>query len=90
MSTTVIDTPQGISAWVWLSRMHQIALELNTGLKHSGGPILASMYRQGLIDVNLRGTKANKKMVLAAMVEQYAEAMPDWEPSASIKEALAS
>lgn len=86
--STVIDTPDGIATWVWLSRMHQLAIELNTGMRSSRGPILAGMFREGLIDVNLRGTAANKRMVLAAMVETMTEQDPEYVPSASIRRAL--
>lgn len=86
--STVIDTPGGIRAWVWLSRMHQLALEINTDMRHSRGPILTSMYAEGLIDVKLRGTRANKRMVLALMVETMREADPKYSPGASIRRAL--
>lgn len=85
-STTL--TGPAIGAWRFLSRMHQIALELNTGMHHSRGPILASMYAEGLIDVKLRGTRANKKAVLALMVETMKTADPDYRPGASIRRAL--
>lgn len=84
-----ITTPAGIRAWVFLSRMHQLALELNTGMTHSRGPILRSMYLEGLIDADLKGTRKNKRAVLEMMVETYREAMPGWEPSESVKRALA-
>lgn len=75
--------------WVFLSRMHQLALELNApGLKAMRMPILRAMHLEGLIDTELRGTVANKRTVLAAMVEQHREATPGWEPSESIKRAL--
>lgn len=83
-----LDTPEQISAWVFLSRMHQLALELNTGLKHSRGPILKAMFMEGLIDADLKGTKKNKKMVLGLMVDTYKEIMPEWEPSPSVIRAL--
>lgn len=83
-----LDTPAQIGAWVFLSRMHQIALELNTGMKHSRGPILKAMYMEGLIDVELRGTEKNKRMVLGLMVDSYKEVMPNWEPGPSVKKAL--
>lgn len=87
--TTALTTPAAIGAWVFLSRMHQIALELNTGMKHSSGvPILRAMHREGLIDVELRGTKANKRAVLTLMVETYRENVPGWEPPASVTRAL--
>lgn len=85
---TVIDTPAGIQTFMWLRYMHMIALELNTTMTHSGGPILRQLYRAGLIDAELRGTKANKRMVLAAMVETMQEIRPDYVPSASITRAL--
>lgn len=88
--STVIDTPGAINTWHFLSRMHQLAIELNTGMKHSKGPILANMYREGLIDVNLRGTRANKIAVLAMMVETMTAADPTYTPSAGIARALKS
>lgn len=88
MSGFIADTPGAIRAWQFLGFMHQIALELNTGMKHSRGPILAQLYRAGLIDANLRGTAANKRMVLAAMVETMREVDPNYRPSASITRAL--
>lgn len=85
---TAITSPGGIRAWVFLSRMHQLALELNTDMRHSRGPILRSMFLEGLIDVSLRGTRANKRAVLSAMVETMREADPAYSPSASIRRAL--
>lgn len=85
---TSLDNPGATAAWQWLSRMHQIAMELNTDMRHSRGPILAAMFHEGLIDVKLRGTRANKRMVLAAMVETMREADPNYRPSASITRAL--
>jgi hypothetical protein len=86
---TVIDTPAGIQMFMWLRMMHMLALDLNTGMGHSGGPILRQMHRAGMIDAELRSTKANKRMVLAAMVEQMKEANSEYDPSESIKRALA-
>lgn len=85
---TVIDTPAGIQTFMWLRMMHMIALELNTGMGHSGGPILRQMFRAGMIDADLRGTKANKRMVLAAMIETMQDADPSYTPSASMVRAL--
>jgi hypothetical protein len=85
---TVIDTPAGIQNFMFLRFMHMIALELNTGMSHSGGPVLRQLFRAGLIDADLRGTKKNKTMVLEAMVEQYKEIYPGWEASASVRRAL--
>lgn len=86
---TVIDTPAGIQTFMWLRFMHMIALELNTGMGHSGGPILRQLYRAGMIDADLRGTKANKRMVLGEMVKVMQEIRPDYVPSESIRRALA-
>lgn len=72
----------------WLSCMHMLALELNTGMTHSRGPILKAMHQRGFIDAPLRGTKANKRMVLAAMVDQMRDMDPDWNPSESVARAL--
>lgn len=87
--TIVLDTPGQIQVFQWLRFMQMIALELNTGMGHSQGPILRALYRAGLIDAELRGTKANKRMVLQAMVEQMQEMDPTYVPSPSITEALA-
>lgn len=85
---TALDTPGAINTFMWLRMMHMIALDLNTGMGHSGGPILRQMFRQGLIDTELRGTKANKRMVLAAMIETMQDADPAYVPSESIRRAL--
>lgn len=87
-AATVIDTPAGIQNFMWLRFMHMLALDLNTGMGHSGGPILRQMHRAGMIDAELRGTRKNKIMVLEAMVEQMKEAVKDYTPSASITRAL--
>lgn len=84
----VIDTPAGIQTFMWLRMMHMLALDLNTGMGHSGGPILRQMHRAGMIDTELRSTKANKRMVLSAMADAMKEADSTYEPSPSIVRAL--
>jgi hypothetical protein len=84
--TVIAGEPQ-VRQFVWLQTMHKLALELNSGLKAHRQPILAGMYRAGMIDAPLRGTAANKRMVLAAMVEALG---PEYTPSASIVRALSS
>lgn len=85
----VLDTPGQIQHWVFTSRMFQLALELNTGMKHSRGPILTIMYREGWIDKPLRGTRANKKMVLQLMVDQCKKLRgPDWAVPVTVQAAL--
>lgn len=86
--TIALDTPAQIAAAQWLSFMHMIALEINTGMKHSRGPVLRLLYRAGLIDAEIRGTKKNKIMVLGMMVENYQSVVPTYTPSASIQRAL--
>lgn len=81
-------TGAGIQTFMWLRMMHMLALELNTGMGHSGGPILRQMHRAGMIDAELRGTKANKRRVLIAMIEAMQEANPAYVPSASMTRAL--
>ena len=85
----VIDTPGGIAMYNWLRTMHMIALELNTGMKNSRGPILRQMHQAGMIDTELRSTKANKQRVLTSMVEEMKKLDSKYEPSDSIKRALA-
>lgn len=84
----VLDTPAKIQGFMFLRFMLMIALELNTDMRHSGGPVLRQLFRAGLIDAELRSTKANKKMVLEAMVKQYQEIFPGWEPPSQVRRAL--
>lgn len=88
---TTIDTPAGIQAWVWTSRMHQLAFEINTGMSAPGTrgqSILAAMYREKLIDQRIRGTRENKLMVLTEMVRLTREANPSWKPGPTILRAI--
>ena len=73
-------TREEISFWIWLSRLHQLSLELRTSLKMSG-PILHIMFIEGWIDKDLRGTRKNKAIVYQAMVEKMKEINPAWEIS---------
>ena len=90
--TTVLSTPATIDFWIYRSRMSQLSIELLTGMRHSRGPILASMYAEGLIDAPLRGTKINKQRVLRAMCDQMTESMAAasvvWEMPDTIRRAL--
>jgi hypothetical protein len=85
---TALTGAGAIEAWRFLSRMHQLALELNTGMRHSRGPILRSMYLEGLLPTELRSTRANKLRVLRVLCDVYAEAVPGWAPSGSVARAL--
>lgn len=87
---TALTTPAQISSWVVLSRIHQLALEINTGLPWSRVPMMTVLYREGILSRPMRGTRATKKRVLAAMVEAMHEANPHWSPSASVTRALGS
>lgn len=70
-----LDTPGEISMWVLLSRMHQLALEINTGMKYSRGSVLADVQRQGW-------TKARtKKAALQDLVDLMLAIDPDFQIS---------
>lgn len=86
--TIILDTPAQIQAWVYLSRMYQLALEINTKMKASRGSIMASLYFEGILPNKMMGTRKNKIAVLRAMAERYAEAVPGWIPSESIRRAM--
>lgn len=86
--STVIDTPEGIRAWVFFSRMMQLALEINTGMKSMKMPILKAMFLEGLTAECYRGTKANKVGMLRTMVNVMQEDNPGWKPGTSIARAL--
>lgn len=73
---------EGINFWQ-LSRVgNALALEINTGLKHSQGSVmnLAKRYCGSL--------KRTKRGVLADYVAWIKESMPDYEPNASVSKAL--
>lgn len=84
----VLNTPGQIQRWVFLSRIYQLALELNTDLKTSNVPILKAMHYEGWIDTPLRGTRKNKRLVLRAMVDTLHTADPTWSPSDAVTRAL--
>jgi hypothetical protein len=75
-----ITTKEEIKFWIWLSRLHQLSLELRTSLKMSA-PILHIMFLEGWIDKDLRGTRKNKALVYQAMIEQMKKNNPAWELS---------
>lgn len=86
-TTIMLTTPGQIAHWVFLSRMFQLALELNTEIRHRG-PILRAMYNDGILDEKLTNNDTNKRLVLQAMVDLKKKLQPGWEPSASIAAAL--
>lgn len=77
------------AAWVWTSRMYQLAMEINSpGMKApgtNGKSILAAMFREGLIDTRVKNTRQNKAIVLQAMVDQMPE---NWGPRETVRRAL--
>lgn len=74
---TLVTRDRGLSAWVLSSRMHQLALEIRTPLRHSQGPMLKLMHMEGWYEGPvLRGTKKNKQLMLAALVELHEQLYP--------------
>lgn len=84
----ILDMPDQIQAWILLSRMFQLALELNTKMKSSRGSILASLYYEGIIPNKMMGTRQNKAAVLKALTEIYAQRVPGWQKPETIRRAL--
>lgn len=80
----VIDTPEGIEMWVFTSRLFQLALEINTGMRAARGSVLADCQRRGYTD------KRTKKAALRQMVETCQQVRgPEWTVPHSIAEAIA-
>lgn len=67
-----LDTPGEIHMWVLLSRMHQLALEINTGMHHSRGSILADCQRLGWTK------KRTKKGALRDLLDLMLKLDPDF------------
>lgn len=77
--TVSLDTPEQISAWVLLSRMHQLALEINCpGLKAARGSVLKDCQRLGWTD------KRTKRGALEDLVKLMQERVdPEYTPDSS-------
>lgn len=43
--TTVIDTPEGVSAYVQLSRYYALKIQATTGLRHSRGSVIKAIKK---------------------------------------------
>lgn len=82
--TIVIDTPEGIEMWVFTSRLFQLALEINTGMKAARGSVLADCLARGYT------TKRTKKGALREMVAT-AKAVrgPEWVVPDTVARAIA-
>lgn len=78
----VIDTPEGIRAYGLLQVAHMLALEINTGLRHSRGSTADTA----------RSLCGSTKRVKVAVLADYCDWLPSqvdgWAPSASIARAL--
>lgn len=80
----VLDTPSDIEMWVFTSRLFQLALEINTGMKAARGSVLADCQRRGYTD------KRTKKGALKQMVATCQEVRgSDWQIPATVAAALA-
>lgn len=80
----ILDTPESIEQWVFSSRMFQLAIEINTGLKHRGS-VLADCQRRGWTN------KRTKRGALADLVViAKATRGEDWSVPDSVARALAA
>lgn len=70
---TVLDQPQQITAWVFLSRVSQLSLELKTGLNTSSRGSVYGAIRGRIIPADMlppRATKRNKALALAMLLHE--------------------
>lgn len=90
-ATVVIDTPEGMQHWVFMSRLYGLALEINTdGAIRSvpgGIPALSALYLEGTIP-KMRNTQKNRATVLRIMVGHTVGIIPDWRIQPTVLDAL--
>jgi hypothetical protein len=68
---TVIDTPEGISAWYFLSAVSQLSLEIKTGRNYYGKTsVLKGIQARGWTSVTGRATKVNKMVALTELLHE--------------------
>lgn len=85
----VLAKHKNMTSWMILSRMHQLALEINHGVSFYNAPLLKLMKLEGWYDGPvLRGTKKNKQAMLQALIDVYLEIFPGYLPNSSILQAL--
>ena len=66
---TVIDTPEGIANWYYLSAVSQLGFELRTGRNYYGRvSVLKGIQARGWVSVTGRATKINKMLALAELI----------------------
>lgn len=87
--TVIIEGADNIRVAGLLQMLHMLGLEINTGLKHSRGPLLPILARVGYTGPT-RGTVKNKRAAMQWLVEQITAARPGYEVSASVARAMAS
>lgn len=68
---TIIDTPEGISNWRFMSAVSQLSLELSTGTNFYGsrGSVYGPIRRDYIPGLPERATKRNKLIALATLLE---------------------
>lgn len=74
--SAVLDQPEQITAWVYLSRISQLSLELKTGMLTSRGRSVYGVIRGTIIPADMlpkAGTKRNKCLALAMLLHEQPE-----------------
>lgn len=70
---TIIDTPEGIATWRYLSAVSQLSLEISTGMNYYGKTsVLTALCNQGVFPA-MRATKKNKLIALATLVDNMGD-----------------
>lgn len=83
----IIEGKENVRKFTLLQVAHALSLEIVTGMKISSrGSALDAARIQGVIP---KGKRTTKHAALVATIDAIKELVPDYEPSASIKRALA-
>jgi hypothetical protein len=69
---TVLDTPEQINAWRYLSAVSQLSLEVQLGTNYYGsrGSVLKGIQANGWTSVTGRATRRNKLLALAELLHE--------------------
>lgn len=85
---TVIDSPEGLSAFGWLQVIHGLGLEINTGMKLSRGGNLMKLCAAKGYTGPVRGTVDNKRKALEWAIGKLREIDPAYQYGTVIARAL--
>ena len=85
--STIIDNPDSIFLAGLLQALHALALEVNTGLRHSRANWLVVLSRHGYTG-STRGTVKNKVEGMKWLIDEITERWPGYTSGESVQRAL--